>query len=129
MNNNMDERLLDLLCDKATGNLSEEEARELAELSTGANADMDAQSLDLAAAAILLAETDIEEMPSHLEAKIARAADWHFAALRQHNAAAEDGNSVAAEPVRTVQWTEPEPRRSIFDWFGWGVAVAACIAS
>ena len=79
MSQNMDERLLDLLCDKATGSLSEEEARELAELSASANTDMDAHSLELTAAAILLAETQMEEMPSHMEAKLLVAAERHFA--------------------------------------------------
>ena len=122
MSQNMDERLLDLLCDKATGSLSDEEARELAELSASANADMDAQSLELTAAAILLAETEIEEMPAHLEAKLLGAAQRHFAAQR----ASTDGSGTL--PARTIGLSDPKPTRSFFDWFGWAVAAAACIA-
>ena len=122
MSQNMDERLLDLLCDKATGSLSEEEARELAELSASANTDMDAHSLELTAAAILLAETDIEEMPGHLEAKLLGAAQRHFGAQK----ASSDGSGVM--PARTIDRSEPKPSRSFFDWFGWAVAAAACIA-
>ena len=119
MSSNMDERLLDLLCDKATGNLSEKEARELAELSAGANTDMDAQSLELAAAAVLLAETEIVEMPPHLEAKVLGAAARHFAAL---------GVKDEPELQRTFELAPQKAGRSILDWFGWGFAAAACIA-
>ena len=49
MKENMDERLLDLLCDTAAGNLSEDEARELAELSSRTDVELDLQSLELAA--------------------------------------------------------------------------------
>jgi hypothetical protein len=122
MSQNMDERLLDLLCDKATGSLSEEEARELAELSASANTDMDAQSLELTAAAILLTETTMEEMPAHLEAKLLGAARRHFGAQK----ASSDGADVL--PVRAIELGGTRPRRSILDWFGWAVAAAACIA-
>ena len=122
MSQNMDERLLDLLCDKATGSLSEEEARELAELSASANTDMDAQSLELTAAAIMLAVTEIEEMPKHLEAKVLGAAQRHFA----EQTASSDGAGVL--PARTIELGGSRPGRSILDWFGWAVAAAACIA-
>ena len=122
MNQNMDERLLDLLCDKATGSLTDEEARELAELSASANTDMDAQSLELTAAAIMLAVTEIEDMPRHLEATLLGAAQRHFAGKN----ASTDG--AGRLPVRTIQLSESKPSRSFFDWFGWAVAAAACIA-
>lgn len=122
MSQNMDERLLDLLCDKATGSLSEDEARELAELSASANTDMDAQSLELTAAAILLAQTDIEEMPRHLEAKLLGLAQSHFGAQD------ESSDGAGTLPARVIQLSEPKPTRSFFDWFGWAVAAAACIA-
>jgi anti-sigma-K factor RskA len=122
MSQNMDERLLDLLCDKATGNLSDEEARELAELSAGANTEMDAHTLELTAAAILLAETQMEEMPPHMEAKLLKVADRHFA---ERNASLDGAGKL---PARTIQYSEQKPSRSFFDWFGWAVAAAACIA-
>ena len=122
MSQKMDERLLDLLCDEATGNLSEEEARELAELSAGANTDMDAQSLELTVAAILLAETKIEEMPAHLEAKVLGAARQHLAA---QNASSDGAGTL---PARTIELGGSRPGRSFLDWFGWAVAAAACVA-
>ena len=118
MSNNMDERLLDLLCDKAVRGLTEAEERELAALSSGVDVEMDAQSLEFAAAAVMLAETDIEPMPAHLEAKIREGAERHFAALREQKAGEPD--------VRTVQWAQP--KRSFLDWFGWPVAAAASVA-
>lgn len=111
----MDQRLLDLLADEATGNLSEEDARELAELTAGLNTDAESQSLELTAAAILLAETEIEPMPAHLEANIAGAAERYFSANE-------------AEPQRTFELAPPRSKRSFLDWFGWAVAAAACIA-
>ena len=119
MSSNMDERLLDLLCDKAVRGLTEAEERELAALSSGADVEMDAQSLEFAAAAVMLAETDIEPMPAHLEAKILQGAERHFAA--------PGGSRSTEQPsVRTVQWVQP--RRSFLDWFGWPVAAAASVA-
>lgn len=118
MSNNMDERLLDLLCDKAVRGLTEAEERELAALTAGADGDMEARSLELAAAAVLLAETEIEPMPAHLEAKILEGADRHFAALR--------AQKTEGSPVRTVEWVQP--KRSFLDWFAWPVAAAASLA-
>ncbi len=118
MSNNMDERLLDLLCDKAVRGLSEAEERELAALTAGADGEMEAISLELAAAAVLLAETELEPMPAHLEAKILEGADRHFVALKEQKA--EDS------PVRNIQWAQP--KRSFLDWFGWPVAAAASVA-
>ena len=118
MSNNMDERLLDLLCDKVVQGLSEAEERELAALSGGADSLAEAQSLELAAAAVLLAETNIEPMPAHLEGKVLEGADRHFAALRDQKA--------EEQPAREIQWAQP--KRSFLDWFGWPVAAAASVA-
>ena len=115
---NMDERLLDLLCEKAVRGLSEAEERELAALSPGTDSEAEVQSLELAAAAILLAETNIEPMPAHLEAKILAGAGRHFPAPEVQN--------ESEQQARTVQWARP--KRSFLDWFGWPVAAAACAA-
>ena len=120
MKENMDERLLDLLCDTAAGNLSEDEARELAELSSRTDVELDLQSLELAAAAVMLASTDYEELPAHLEARILGAAEQHFPPPVPSRT-----NEMPA-PARRVEWAAP--RRSWFDRFGWAVAAAACVA-
>ena len=120
MSNNMDERLLDLLCDKAVRGLTEAEERELAALTAGADIEIEARSLELTAAAVMLSETEIEPMPAHLEAKILEGADRHFAALRER--------AADTSPVPTVRSEEPRSRRSFLDWFAWPVAAAAGLA-
>jgi len=120
MSENMDDKLRDLLCDQAVFGLTNEEARQLKELSDGA--EMDAQSYELAAAAIALAETKIEPMPAGLEAKLLRAAEEHFGASKE-----EIHESIHDQPTQTFQWKEPKPSRSFFDWFGWAAAAVASI--
>ena len=125
MNENMDEKLRDLLCDKAVFGLSDEEAKELESLSAGEKGDLDEHTFQLAAAAFLLAETNVEPMPAHLEAKLLRAADSHFAAKAADSAVHQ---SIHDQPTRNFQWSEPKAKRSFFDWFGWAAAAAACVA-
>ncbi|MCW5956458.1 MAG: anti-sigma factor [Pyrinomonadaceae bacterium] len=126
MTNNMEEKLLDLLCDQAASGLNEDERLQLEKLSAGANSDMDAQSLELAAAAIMMAEMGaIEAMPSHLEASIAAAAGKYFTAKGSESSIHE---SLHDQPTKAFKWQETRPSRSFFDWFGWAVAAAACVA-
>ncbi len=126
MTNNMEEKLLDLLCDQAASGLNEDERLQLEKLSAGANSDMDAQSLELAAAAIMMAEMGaIEAMPSHLEASIAAAAGKYFTAKGSESSIHE---SIHDQPTKAFKWQETRPSRSFFDWFGWAVAAAACVA-
>lgn len=120
MSENMDDKLRDLLCDRAAVGLTEEEARLLEELSNGA--DMDAQTYELAAAAIALGETKIEPMPAGLEAKLLSSAAEHFGAPKE-----EIHESIHDQPTQTFQWKEPARSRSFFDWFGWAAAAAASI--
>lgn len=126
MTNNMEEKLLDLLCDQAASGLNEDERLQLEKLSAGANSDMDAQSLELAAAAIMMAEMGaIEAMPSHLEASIAAAAGKYFTAKGSESSIHE---SLHDQPTKAFKWQETRPSRSFFDWFGWAIAAAACVA-
>lgn len=123
MNSNMDEKLRDLLADQVTLGLSDEEARELGELLGSADGSMDAQSFELTAAAIALAETRYEPMPAGLEAKLARAAEEYFGTAKS-----EIHESIHDQPTQAFQWKEPKASRSFFDWFGWAAAAMACIA-
>ncbi len=126
MTNNMEEKLLDLLCDQAASGLNEDERLQLEKLSAGANIDVDAQSLELAAAAIMMAEMGaIEAMPSHLEASIAAAAGKYFTAKGSESSIHE---SIHDQPTKAFKWQETRPSRSFFDWFGWAIAAAACVA-
>lgn len=123
MSSNMDERLRDLLADQAMLGLSEDEARELGELLGSADGSMDAQSFELTAAAIALAETRYEPMPAGLEERLSKAADEYFSS-------ADSGihESIHDQPTKAFKWKEPKASRSFFDWFGWAAAAAACIA-
>ena len=123
MNSNMDEKLRDLLADQVTLGLSDEEARELGELLGSADGSMDAQSFELTAAAIALAETMYEPMPAGLEAKLARAAEEYFGTAKS-----EIHESIHDQPTQAFKWKEPKASKSFFDWFGWAAAAAACIA-
>ena len=123
MNSNMDEKLRDLLADQVTLGLSDEEARELGELLGSADGSMDAQSFELTAAAIALAETRYEPMPAGLEAKLARAAEEYFGTAKS-----EIHESIHDQPTQAFKWKEPKASKSFFDWFGWAAAAAACIA-
>lgn len=122
MNNNMDEKLRDLLADQALFGLTDEEAKQLEELSDGANGSIAAQSFELAVAAIALSEAKMEPMPAHLEARLLKAADEHFGTAKS-----EIHESIHDQPTQSFQWKEPKPSRSFFDWFGWAAATAACI--
>ena len=126
MNNNMDEKLRDLLCDRAVFGLTDEEAKQFDELSNGADGDMDALSFELAAAAIAVAELRREEMPAHLEAKLLKAAESHFAG--EKGSVVVEDSGIHDQPTQSFQWKETKPSRSFFDWFGWAAAAAACIA-
>jgi anti-sigma-K factor RskA len=120
MNENMDEKLRDLLADRATVGLSEEEASQLDELLGSSD---EAESFELAAAAIALAETKMEPMPAGLEAKLARSADEYFGSAKE-----EIHESIHDQPTQAFKWEEPKPSRSFFDWFGWAAAAMACVA-
>jgi anti-sigma-K factor RskA len=120
MSENMDEKLRDLLADRATVGLSEEEASQLDELLGSLD---EAESFELAAAAIALAETKMEPMPAGLEAKLARSADEYFGSAKE-----EIHESIHDQPTQAFKWEEPKPSRSFFDWFGWAAAAMACVA-
>jgi hypothetical protein len=123
MNENMDEKLRDLLCDRAVFGLTDEEAKQLEELEPGAHSGMDALSYELAAAAFAVAETGREEMPAHLEAKLLNAAESHF---DEQRGGAVVESEIHDQPTQTFRF---EPKRSSFSsWFGWAAAAAACLA-
>jgi anti-sigma-K factor RskA len=112
MNENMEEVMLDLLCKKAVFGLNEQEEKQLAELQQEAGADA-TTSFELTAATLAMADLDTsEEMPSHLRSRIVADAEKYF----------EDNSTVS-----TIVPVRPE-RGSLFNWLGWAVAAAACLA-
>lgn len=126
MKKSMEEAILDLLCKQAVYGLTEDEIGELRQLEEMSNSSWEPQSLELTAAAISLAGLErIDSMPKHLEAKIMASAAEHFSSVRSEAPAEEN---VFTAPRRPVVQEDDEPRGSFWNWFGWAVAAAACIA-
>ncbi|MBA2378901.1 MAG: anti-sigma factor [Blastocatellia bacterium] len=117
--NNVDEvRMLDLLIQQATYGLSDEEARELAQLESASPSGAD-NSIELTAAAVSMVGIDQSaEMPSHLRAIITADAARYFDE--------QDDARRAATPV--VSGGDTANTGSFWNSLGWLVAAAACIA-
>lgn len=118
MNPDREEMLFDLLIKKAVHGLTEAEERQLAELEDGSARD---ESFELTASAVALVDIDVNEaLPSQLRSRVLADADEFFAerAARERTAADE----------RRKDSVQPETRRPVWNWLGWAVAGAACIA-
>lgn len=121
-----EEALLDLLVKQATYGLTEEESRELEQLDKqGGNSSVDGQAFELAAAALSIASLDkYEPMPQHLEARILLDADRFF-----ENQNASVVQTVSSSPAAERQpATEETSGWSLWNYFPWAVAAAACVA-
>jgi len=113
MSEEQQEIFFDLLTTKAVFGLDETEQKQLEQLDPG-NADFEFRSLELAAAAISTIDfTDDEPLPSHLFAKISADAEKFV------------GTDAPWPPAYQ---SDEKPARLWFSWFGWAVAVAACVA-
>jgi hypothetical protein len=122
--NEKDRTLLDdLLIQKALYGLDEADQAELDGLSP--DADTEFRSLELTAAAIGLADAEIEPMPAHLRAKIEEDADRHFA---QAQTLAAEAQPWPPAPTITSYSTSEDRGSGWFGWLGWAVAAAACVA-
>ena len=108
--------MLDLLCKQAVYGLNEQETAELKNLGYD---ERERDSIDLAVAALALADLDTNvQMPAHLQSKILTdAAD--LVGLRTP---ADSPVAVAARPA-----TINESSGSWFGWLGWAAAAAACV--
>lgn len=127
MNEEMQEILFDLLTKQATYGLDAAENGQLEELSANANFRID-DSFDIAAAAIGLADLDIEPMPSHLNSKILASADNYFASTESASGATVQTTEIAeSDDLQPTFGFEPK-RSSWSTWLGWAIAGAACIA-
>jgi anti-sigma-K factor RskA len=105
-----DERLLDLLEKRVIEGLTDAEKHELDQLG-------DDDSLELTAAAVSLGELEtMEPMPAHLRARIEERADEYFSS-----------ESARPQAVRQVAVESGRPT-AFWNWFGWALAGALCIA-
>ncbi len=114
MNSEEKEKVLGLLCDKFVYGLGNEEAKELDRL--GYHPD-EAASIERTVAVLGLIDLDAEAaMPTSLHSKLMSDAAHHFGI--------EESSPM---PSRQIVF-DRGPRRGWFDWLGWAVAAAACVA-
>ena len=117
------EKMLELLSDRATFGLSDEEIAELARLEKEFP-ELNDDSFELAAASIAMLNLETEEpMPAHLRSKIAQEAENYFASRKAEAPSAE----TSPEKEEFQKTFTLEPRKSIWNWLGWAVAAFACI--
>ena len=118
MNEQKEERLLDLLCKQVSEGLTNEEQRELESLETSVETSVDRHSLEMTAAAIAMSSVGTDEaLPDHLKSGILARADDFFGNLSKEN----------SPNVRVVPDIE-KPSISVWGWLGWAAAAVACIA-
>jgi anti-sigma-K factor RskA len=118
MKKELDERMMDLLCDQTLFGLTDEELRELEGFGTGELSTGEAQTLELTAAQISTMGVEKDaQLPEHLFNKIVADSKRHVAAEQ----------NVFTAPRGTVL-TEPVTGGGMWNWLGWAVAAAACIA-
>jgi anti-sigma-K factor RskA len=116
MNEQNEERLLDLLCKQVSEGLTVDEKRELDSLESSVENSVDLHSLELTAAAIAMSSVGLDEaLPDHLKSGVLSQADDFFAKV----------NAGTASPLREVQ-TNQKP--SVWGWLGWAATAAASIA-
>ncbi len=127
MTEEIENPMIDLLALNATYGLDVGERNELDRLLAEAGMQYD-HSFDIAASAIALAEMRIDEpLPEHLFAKITASGNDFINSLGiQPHAAAEPVEEKADDEYQKVFTLDP-PRRS-WNWLGWAVAAAACVA-
>lgn len=120
------DRLLELLADQTIFGLSaEEEVAELEKLKEQFPEWEKDFSLELTATAIGLANLDVsDDLPANLRAKVFANADEFFAPQKESQNVA--GITPPAENVVNV--IEVAPKRPFWQWLGWGLAAAACLA-
>lgn len=126
MTEQLNETVIDLLVQKATFGLDQGEQAHLDKLIAEAGISED-RSFELAAAAIYMVDVNEEPLPQNLYSKILASGE-DFVASLAHDGAVETAESKASEPVEYQKTFVVEPRRSGWNWLGWAVAAAACVA-
>ncbi len=126
------ERMLELLADRTLFGLSEAETRELENLKSKFIEFKDDDSFEMAAAAIYLVNLEIgDSLPAHLETKLETQAQDFFAApqkSRQFSPVEKNQPADSSEDEIAGNIYEIPPRRPFWQWLGWAVAAAACVA-
>lgn len=132
MNEIKKERLFELLTDETLFGLDERESAELDELKKQFPEWANDVSFELAAAKINLTGLDkSESLPANLRAKIISAAEDFFSDTETSpNVVAfpVKAREIAALPVGGAFENSRERKQPFWQWLGWGVAAAACLA-
>jgi anti-sigma-K factor RskA len=132
MNEEKKERLFELLADQTMVGLNEEELMELKQLKIQFPDWENDLSFELAAAAIGLTNLDTKRaVPASLRARVLADADKFFNPTEETQevksfAPRKNVGSLATESVGSI--VEVESKRPIWQWLGWAVAAAACVA-
>lgn len=128
---NAAERATDLLIHRITEGLDPERERELNELLAQCP-EIDAESFELAAAAIELTVTETSEpLPSTLRTRVSAQALEYYAPGRSHSTqpaaqGAKDDAGGQVVPFRPSQ-AQPEQRPNPMSWLGWIAAAATLV--
>ncbi len=118
MNEEVKEKMLDLICKQAMYGLNEQELQELERYEFEV---AESESIDLTVATLSLIDLDTtQEMPAHLQSRILASAENFFAEEK-----AREGSPA---PVGEVVSTDSKGSTPWFGWLGWAAAAAACIA-
>lgn len=128
------ERLLELLADQTIFGLTEEEGAELEQLKKQFPEWQRDFSFELTATAVALSDLEItEELPANLRTKLFADAEEFFSRPEESSKTVNfapqketPDDSLATESAGNI--IEVEPRPSIWQWLGWAVAAAACVA-
>ena len=128
MNEKIEQRMLELLADKALFSLTNEESAELSKLQKQFPEQANSQSFEITAAAIALADLDYNaQLPAYLKEKLSVKADEIFGESKQ--AIAPKLAPKFAEPAaQTVRQFEAEPKPFGWQWLGWAFAALALVA-
>lgn len=133
MNSERKERLHELLADQFIFGLSEEELMELRQLKTEFSDWEQHDSLEKAVAVIGLLNLDInKQLPSNLRSKILADAGNYFDSVddseKVFNIASKKPINLATTAAIAENSANLEPKRPFWQWLGWAVAAAACVA-
>jgi anti-sigma-K factor RskA len=125
MNEIQKNRLIELLADQAVFGLNQEELTELYQLKKQFPELENDISFELTAAAIGLTDVNVSEtLPANLRAKILVGADEFFGC----NDTAQNVINFPAKAQETRAANQAETKQPFWQWLGWAVAAAACVA-
>jgi anti-sigma-K factor RskA len=126
------EKMLELLADQTLFGLTEGETAELENLKNTFTEFKNDDSFEMAAAAIQLMNLEIDDsLPAHLQTKLEMQAQDFFAApqkSRQFSSVENNQSDDSSKGDIAGNIYEIPPRPPVWQWLGWAVAAAACVA-